>query len=302
MRLSRPLAVLTAMAVGSVGLLVVGLGSFLDVSRAESPAHPHLVAVAPAAPGTAITGRLVDPDGRPADNVEVQALPVGGGAPVASAISYGGRFELLVPTGTWRVVGTDLTHPARFAPLTAGTVEVGAGVVRRLGELALSWRAPEVLRVPQVAGVAKVGRTLTVDTGTWDHRDLSFEVVWLRGSAVVGRGRKYRVGWADAGAALRARVTASAPATAASRVATAPVRVRTVRLAATGSHAGRKVVVKVRAKGAQRLDVEVRRGSRVVATASAAPRAVVRVAGPAKRLAVGPVGGRRADRVPVVLH
>src|SRR5690606_2978590 len=133
MRLSRPLAVLTAMAVGSVGLLVVGLGSFLDVSRAQPPAQPHLVAVAPAAPGTAITGRLVDPDGRPADNVEVQALPVGGGAPVASAISYGGRFELLVPTGTWRVVGTDLTHPARFAPLTAGTVEVGAGAVRRLG-------------------------------------------------------------------------------------------------------------------------------------------------------------------------
>src|SRR5690606_18428350 len=131
------------------------------------------------------------------DNVEVQALPVGGGAPVASAISYGGRFELLVPTGTWRVVGTDLTHPARFAPPTAGTVEVGAGVVRRLGELALSWRAPEVLRVPQVAGVAK-----------------------------VGRGRTHRVGWADAGAALQARVTASAPATAASRVATAPVRVR----------------------------------------------------------------------------
>ncbi len=295
MRPNRPLSVLTACAVGSVGLLVVGLGSFLDVSKAEAASPSPIVAVT----DTVIRGQLEDPRGDRVDNYEVQAIPVGSSTPAASAISYGSRFALFVPAGTYRLVGADLDRPVRYAPLSrARTVTVETGDVRRVGVLDLVWTAPIVTRAPSISGTAKVGGKLSAETGAWSRAGLHHEVVWLRGTLEVARGLTYRPTFRDAGGALTVQVSATAPGTAAGHATSAPLRVASVRLTATLKRRGAAVVVKVRARGASSLPVRIWQGKKVVARAIATPRATVRIPLRSARVwTLGPADGTKADRL-----
>jgi hypothetical protein len=70
---------------------------------------------------------------------------------------------------------------------------------------------PVNLSPPEIGGTAEVGGTLSCSRGTWSGDPTSFARAWLRdGSVLAGRtGSTYDVVAADAGHALRCRVTAT---------------------------------------------------------------------------------------------
>lgn len=82
----------------------------------------------------AIRGVVQDPDGLNPDDVLVVAYPAAGGAPVASAWTYGsarpdgpqhGYFELFVPAGTYTLAFSD-PDGDRYEPAVVDAVEVGS--------------------------------------------------------------------------------------------------------------------------------------------------------------------------------
>lgn len=83
-----------------------------------------------------------------------------------------------------------------FSMATATPITIGAnGTVTAnfaLGRTILATAAPTV------SGKLKAHRTLTVSTGTWNHRsDVVYTYVWRRGATVVGTGPAYRLSKTD---------------------------------------------------------------------------------------------------------
>ncbi len=81
--------------------------------------------------------------------------------------------------------------------------------------------APAVRTGPAIDGDARLGRTVTCDTGTWDG-NYALTVAWLRDGEPAGTGAQRTIGTADVGHALRCRVTAAGLTTVESRTAFLP--------------------------------------------------------------------------------
>lgn len=64
---------------------------------------------------------------------------------------------------------------------------------------------------PKISGSAKIGKTLTVSTGTWSPKPSSYAYQWLKnGKAIKNETKKtYKIQTADRGAKLSVRVTAA---------------------------------------------------------------------------------------------
>lgn len=83
-----------------------------------------------------------------------------------------------------------------------------------------------VVTPPVIAGRARVGRTLSVESGEWTPDAESFDYQWLRADAEVdgATGATYRLTRKDRGKRISARVTAERPAYADETTTTAPTR------------------------------------------------------------------------------
>ena len=72
-----------------------------------------------------------------------------------------------------------------------------------------SWTLPPaLLNSPRALGAVAEGETLTCTPGTWEGDPTGFTYAWLRDGDAVAAGEQYVITAADAGAALRCRVTA----------------------------------------------------------------------------------------------
>jgi trimeric autotransporter adhesin len=72
-----------------------------------------------------------------------------------------------------------------------------------------SWTPrPALLDSPRALGAVAEGETLTCTPGRWEGEPTGFSYAWLRDGDAVATGRQYVISAADAGAALRCRVTA----------------------------------------------------------------------------------------------
>ena len=81
--------------------------------------------------------------------------------------------------------------------------------------------APAVRTGPAIDGDARLGRTVTCDTGTWDGT-YPLTVEWLRDGAPAGTGAERTIAVADVNHALRCRVTAAGLTTVESSTAFIP--------------------------------------------------------------------------------
>ena len=145
-----------------------------------------VAALAPPGGTTWIVGTLTDQAAHGQDNVSVQALPEGGGAPLSTALSYGGPnfrdvaahgfFRLEVPSGgAYRIVfsgvnGTedgDQFRMQRYGhgrPILAraSSSAAAAGGIRNLGKIQLVRQGKVVSKIKANPGKVKVGQRGTV--------------------------------------------------------------------------------------------------------------------------------------------
>lgn len=124
---------------------------------------------------------------------------------------------------------------SRLGALLAATLLVALSTVAAAGQAA-SAAVPVNTAPPTVGGTPTVGQTLTATDGSWSNSPTSFSYQWLRCNgggnscaSIAGAGGKtYVLVAADAGHAIRVRVTASnadgasAPAESAATAAVAP--------------------------------------------------------------------------------
>lgn len=136
-------------------------------------------------------------------------------APTPSSFSYQwlrGGEAISGATSSAYVLGVDdldqkvsvrVTASADGVSATATSAPIGPVVRSRMANT----------RLPAIAGVARVGRTLTADGGTWTPTATRIAYQWLRNGLVLGgaTNRTYTITAADRGAWLSVAVTVSAP-------------------------------------------------------------------------------------------
>lgn len=154
-----------------------------------------------------ISGAVADAWDGYLDWIDVTATPVGGGPVEASAITYGGEFDLWVRPGTYVIGLTDLDEVMAPTSYSEQVVVVDEDV--DLGTITMLYEEPWALVSPKIIGEARPGLTLSASKGRWDTPGLSFGYTWLRDGQPVGNGPTYKVRAADVGHKLAVRVKAS---------------------------------------------------------------------------------------------
>ena len=154
-----------------------------------------------------ISGAVADAWGGYLDWIDVTATPVGGGPVEASAITYGGEFDLWVEPGTYVIELTDLDEVMAPTSYSGQVVVVDEDV--DLGTITMLYEEPWALLSPKIIGEARPGLTLSATHGTWDTPDLSFSYTWLVDGVPAGTGPKYKVQPGDVGSKVVVRVKAT---------------------------------------------------------------------------------------------
>lgn len=163
----------------------------------------------------------------------VVAATITAGAPtIEGEPKVGGR--LAVVPGTWGPAGVSLTYQwlADGAPIageTGATLKLGkrdkGDAISVTVTASLAGATPvskttasvTVLKAltktpkPSIAGTKKVGRTLSVRTGTWKPAPVKLRYQWLRDGVEIGKatGRSYTITKADSGSRITVAVTGS---------------------------------------------------------------------------------------------
>ncbi len=174
---------LTALALTGTGLSHALAGTTPGVDR-EVLAHQRVVLDAT----WRVSGWTVDPDGWEIDGIQVVATHALTGEVAASALSYGGEYELWVPAGAYSVTYSREGYVTRTRTL------VVAGN-RSLDDVTMLRVAPQPVTLPEIQGTARVGSVLVADPGTWDVEDATLTWQWLvDGRPVAGAtGERFRV-------------------------------------------------------------------------------------------------------------
>ena len=172
-----------------------------------------------------VSGQVAGPDGNLVDNVAVSAYPLenddvdaadntgGGTEPAASALTYGGSYDLELATGTYRLVFTDLAD--RYAPAEVVVAVDAASGDLTLDLVTLAWPSATNTAAPSFTGVAWPGRWLQADPGSWDfpgnvtEDQVTYTYQWLRDGEVVGAGPRYKVTGRDMRRTVAVQVTAT---------------------------------------------------------------------------------------------
>jgi Carboxypeptidase regulatory-like domain len=152
-----------------------------------------------------ITGRVTGADGSAASGATVRVFRVGSGwypeIGTASSLAEGGRYEIALQPGTYRVAfdaapgkyRTRYWKNARSVETARDVVITGTTSVTDLdGVLAL---APPVqlTRRPTISGRALVGERLTVGHGEWDVPSLRFTYQWRADGVAIPRATQRRL-------------------------------------------------------------------------------------------------------------
>lgn len=134
-------------------------------------------------------GAVYDYEGNDLDNVLVTATPVGGSEIAASALSYGGMYELWLDDGSYALEYTLDGHE----PVRATVVVDGQDAM--LADVTMLLVAPQNTVAPSLDGRARVGEVLTAEPGAWDLDVTGFAYQWrVNGRAVRDAdGRRFRV-------------------------------------------------------------------------------------------------------------
>ncbi len=184
----RRATVLTALVVAG-GVMVAPGATHQSSAQAVVRGAPmrDVATLAPPAGTTWIVGTLTDQAAHGQDNVSVQALPdTGGGAPIATALTYGGPnyndvaargfFRIEVPSGaSYRIVfssanGVEDGDPFRMQKYGQGRPilakasgrAAAAGTVRNLGKIPLVRQGKVDSKIKAKAAKVKVGQRGTV--------------------------------------------------------------------------------------------------------------------------------------------
>ncbi len=117
----------------------------------------------------------------------------------------------------YTLVAADVGHKIRSAVLASNAVGPAASGYAPSAPTNVVARKPAVVTLPKLSGVAKVGNSLSVTTGTWNYSPTKYAYQWLRCTSLGASCQKiagatkssYRLTSADAGHKLRATITAS---------------------------------------------------------------------------------------------
>ena len=213
----------SAAAVAAAAVVVSGGGA--GIARANAADAPVQVPASHLVRSTATVtahGTVVDHEGAPVDDIDVEAYTLGSTARlVSSSITYGGAYDLDVPAGTYRLVLTDLD--ARYVSRTLPKVKVAGDL--DLAPVTMLLPAAHAVTLPTVVGVARAGRVLQATPGTWDLPGTAIHYSWTADGTTVSSGPTFTPGAKQVGASVRAVVTATVPGHARAVVATQAVKV-----------------------------------------------------------------------------
>ena len=249
--LSRAAATVTTAALAaSHGLGTAGHAAAPAVTLEAAQADPV------AAAEHVLSGSTVRPGGRPVDNISVTARDTTTGEVTASALSYGGVYDLHLPAGSYTLAYQDLG--GRFVTFDAPDVLVVDGP-SNLPVVTLYRPSPVVVTRPTVHGSPHAGYTLTVSDGEWtaDGRAVTLSHSWLLDGEPVAEGATFVVLASHVGHTLTAVVEARAheamPTPVLSddvAVVEAPTTTRVTRSLAQRTRKGSKVRVSARVTSA----------------------------------------------------
>ena len=146
------------LAVAAVTASLTGAGIAQATASAPAPASPSVhVGTRAVAENVVVHGSVIDPGGAALDNVSVEARSVT--APtvvVASAITYGGDYDLYVPVGKYLLTYSDLSEV--YGTLIRPALNVAGN--RTLDTVRMLFPAPRAVVAPSVKGAARAGNTL----------------------------------------------------------------------------------------------------------------------------------------------
>lgn len=199
----RILAGLAAAAVGASSLLVAS-----GAHTSAAPSSPAVAAVQQVGEFT-LAGDVVSVDGEALDNVLVAAYEIGSSEPAASALTYGGSYELHLDAGTYELVFSDLSGEyGDYA--RPGKLTVRDDV--NLPTVTMKYPAPRPIAKPKIVGDAIAGQALRVVDGVWETDDITFTYRWLRDGKFTGvTSPTYKLGVLDIATEISVKVLASAP-------------------------------------------------------------------------------------------
>ncbi|GAB2854652.1 hypothetical protein [Nocardioides pacificus] len=171
---------------------------------------PAPAAIAMAAADHVVLGSVTGPGGTPWENVKVAATPVGSTVPAASALTYGGRYELRLAPGTYRVAFSDLAERVPDQE-RASLVTVLAGQIDALdlGAQRLVLGTVTSSLAPAIVGAPHVGSTLSVTEGSWTPGLAVVEPTWVAGETTLGAGSSLRLAPAQLGKRIHVATAAT---------------------------------------------------------------------------------------------
>ncbi|MFZ5848528.1 Ig-like domain-containing protein [Nocardioides pakistanensis] len=281
---SRVIAPLSVALVAAFGLAAP--------TTAAVPADTDAV-TAPAASATTtytISGRTLAADGTKVHYVDVAAIDPTTGEREASAISYGGHYELVVEPGSYLIQYRDLDN--RFVGLPTALLPVTVKADVKLPVVKVVRRAPASLASAALGGAKHPNGVIVFSPGVWARTPQSVTYQWTRnGQPIKGAtGSTYRVLPGDVGDRIAAKAVVSWGAGYEPATLTAPaVRIGkgdakvTAKPNSRSVAVGKRAVVTVRVAAADNRrpvgKVLVKSGARTLgkATLRAAKRGVVRV-------------------------
>lgn len=199
----------------ATGLLALGLAAGTAAGPAAALPVPFAEVTAPGttlllAAEHRVHGSVLGTDGTRWDNVQVSATPVGSSTVAASAITYGGSYELYLGAGAYRITFHDLSK--RVPDLTyPGAVTVTSSGETSLGVTRLTHGTATNTSRPTLQGAARVGERLTVAPGAWNPAvGLGFSYLWQLDGAKAATGTAATVPTSWLGKTLQVTVTGSA--------------------------------------------------------------------------------------------
>ena len=187
MRITRPLLFALCAA-------AVAAGPATGQSPVGHPRFRHTDVTASFSTTAAATylvhGEVDGADDSPLDDVEVEAWAPDATEPAASAITYGGGYDLWLPEGSYQVRfhdldgrGRDTTYPGTVA------LDVDAPATTDLDPVHLTQGSASCTASPGLTGGHRVGQVLHAGTGTWQPTTgLAYGYTWKVGDTVVGTG------------------------------------------------------------------------------------------------------------------
>ncbi len=165
----RTRAAVIAVAALGVGTLLAPVTAQATVPGPRSGVAVHQRAVQLAT--QRLTGWTLDLDGYQLDDVTVTATDVATGRTVASALSYGGEYELWVPIGIY-----DLSYERDgYAPSTRRVTVLAS---QYLEDVTMLLPAPTATVAPSFGSRARVGDSVVADPGTWTLDGLTLRYQW----------------------------------------------------------------------------------------------------------------------------